>query len=51
MITRNLFFSMVVLTSSALALSGCVGAAVGIGTAAVAASTTEKGSLPLLRMG
>ena len=43
MITRNLFFSMVVLTSSALALSGCVGAAVGIGTAAVAASTTEKG--------
>jgi osmotically-inducible protein OsmY len=41
--TRNLFFSMVVLTSSALALSGCVGAAVGIGTAAVAASTTEKG--------
>ena len=26
MITRNLFFSMVVLTSSALALSGCVGA-------------------------
>ena len=43
MITRNLFFSMVVLTSSVLALSGCVGAAVGIGTAAVAASTTEKG--------
>ena len=43
MIARNLFFSMVVLTSSALALSGCVGAAVGIGTAAVAASTTEKG--------
>ena len=43
MITRNLFFSMIVLTSSALALSGCVGAAVGIGTAAVAASTTEKG--------
>lgn len=43
MITRNLFFSMVVLTSTALALSGCVGAAVGIGTAAVAASTTEKG--------
>ena len=43
MITRNLFFSMVVLTSSALALSGCIGAAVGIGTAAVAASTTEKG--------
>ena len=43
MITRNLFFSMVVLTSSALALSGCVCAAVGIGTAAVAASTTEKG--------
>lgn len=43
MITRNLFFSMVVLTSSALTLSGCVGAAVGIGTAAVAASTTEKG--------
>ena len=43
MITRNLFFSMVVLISSALALSGCVGAAVGIGTAAVAASTTEKG--------
>lgn len=43
MITRNLFFSMVVLTSSALALSGCVGAAVGIGTAAVAASATEKG--------
>ena len=43
MITRNLFFSMVVLTSSALALSGCVGAAVGFGTAAVAASATEKG--------
>ena len=43
MITRNLFFRMVVLTSSALSLSGCVGAAVGIGTAAVAASTTEKG--------
>ena len=43
MITRNFLFSMAVLTSSALALSGCVGAAVGIGTAAVAASTTEKG--------
>ena len=43
MITRNFLFSVAVLTSSALALSGCVGAAVGIGTAAVAASTTEKG--------
>ena len=43
MITRNFLFSMAVLTSFALALSGCVGAAVGIGTAAVAASTTEKG--------
>ena len=31
------------LISSALALSGCVNAAIGIGTAAVAASTTEKG--------
>ena len=32
-----------VLLLSALALSGCAGAVVGVGTAAVAASTTEKG--------
>lgn len=43
MISRNLFFSMIVLTASTLALSGCVGAAVGIGAAAVTASSTEKG--------
>jgi len=43
MIIRNLYFSVFLLLSSALALSGCVGAAVGIGTAAVAASSTEKG--------
>ena len=43
MITRNLCFSIVMLVASAMALSGCVGAAVGIGTAAVAASSTEKG--------
>jgi len=43
MISRNLFFSMIVLTASALTLSGCVGAAVGIGAAAVTASSTEKG--------
>ncbi|MEC7245710.1 MAG: BON domain-containing protein, partial [Pseudomonadota bacterium] len=34
---------MIVLTASTLALSGCVGAAVGIGAAAVTASSTEKG--------
>jgi len=43
MISRNLFFNMIVLTASTLALSGCVGAAVGIGAAAVTASSTEKG--------
>ncbi len=43
MIIRNLYFSIFLLLSSALALSGCVGAAVGICTAAVAASSTEKG--------
>ena len=32
-----------VLLLSAFALSGCTGAVVGVGTAAVAASTTEKG--------
>ncbi|MDA0331697.1 MAG: hypothetical protein O3C30_00850, partial [Proteobacteria bacterium] len=32
-----------VLLLCALALSGCAGAVVGVGTAAVAASTTEKG--------
>ena len=32
-----------VLLLCALALSGCTGAVVGVGTAAVAASTTEKG--------
>ena len=41
--TRSFFFSSFFLISSALALSGCVNAAIGIGTAAVAASTTEKG--------
>ena len=41
--TRSFIFSTFVLISSALALSGCVNAAIGIGTAAVAASTTEKG--------
>ncbi len=43
MIIRNLYSSLVLLVSCALILSGCVGAAVGIGTAAVAASSTEKG--------
>ena len=43
MTSRNVFFSMIVLTASTLALSGCVGAAVGIGAAAVTASSTEKG--------
>lgn len=43
MISKNLFVSLVLCFSSAVALSGCVGAAVGLGTAAVAASTTEKG--------
>ena len=33
----------IVLILCALALSGCAGAVVGVGTAAVAASTTEKG--------
>ena len=32
-----------ILLLSALAVSGCAGAVVGVGTAAVAASTTEKG--------
>ena len=41
--TRSFFFSGFLLISSALALSGCVNAAIGIGTAAVAASSTEKG--------
>lgn len=41
--TRTFIFSSFLLISSALALSGCVNAAIGIGTAAVAASTTEKG--------
>ena len=41
--TRSFIFSTFLLFSSALALSGCVNAAIGIGTAAVAASTTEKG--------
>ena len=41
--TRSFIFSSFLLVSSALALSGCVNAAIGIGTAAVAASTTEKG--------
>jgi osmotically-inducible protein OsmY len=40
---RSFIFSTFLLISSALALSGCVNAAIGIGTAAVAASTTEKG--------
>ena len=35
-----------VLLLCALALSGCAGAVVGVGTAAVAASTTEKGFSP-----
>ena len=43
MIMRNLYVSLFLLISCALGLSGCVGAAVGIGTAAVAASSTEKG--------
>ena len=41
--TRSFIFSTFLLISSALALSGCVNAAIVIGTAAVAASTTEKG--------
>ena len=41
--TRSFIFSSFLLISSALALSSCVNAAIGIGTAAVAASTTEKG--------
>ena len=41
--TRSFIFSTFLLIYSALALSGCVNAAIGIGTAAVAASTTEKG--------
>ena len=41
--TRSFIFSTFLLISSALALSGCVNAAIGIGTAAVAASNTEKG--------
>ena len=41
--THSFIFSSFLLISSALALSGCVNAAIGIGTAAVAASTTEKG--------
>jgi len=40
---RHIFISLCLLAVSALSLSGCVGAAVGIGTAAVAASSTEKG--------
>ena len=43
MIIRNLYVSLFLLISCALGLSGCIGAAVGIGTAAVAASSTEKG--------
>ena len=39
--TSTLFASVLLLC--ALALSGCAGAVVGVGTAAVAASTTEKG--------
>jgi osmotically-inducible protein OsmY len=42
-IIRNLYASLFLLIFCALGLSGCVGAAVGIGTAAVAASSTEKG--------
>ena len=41
--TRSFIFSSFLLISSAHALSGCVSAAIGIGTAAVAASSTEKG--------
>ena len=41
--TRSFFFSAIFLSFSALALSGCVNAAIGIGTAAVAATSTEKG--------
>ena len=41
--TRSFIFSSFLLISSALALSGCVNAAIGIGTAAIAASTTENG--------
>jgi osmotically-inducible protein OsmY len=41
--TRSFIFSGFLLVFSALVLSGCVNAAIGIGTAAVAASTTEKG--------
>ena len=43
MIIRNLYVSLFLLISCALGLSGCVSAAVGFGTAAVAASSTEKG--------
>jgi osmotically-inducible protein OsmY len=43
MIIRNLYVSLFLVIPCALGLSGCVGAAVGIGTAAVAASSTEKG--------
>ena len=39
MISRNLYVSIFLLTSCAVGLSGCVSAAVGIGTAAVAAET------------
>ncbi len=43
MITKYRVFSIILLLISGFFLSGCVGAAVGLGTAAVAASTTEKG--------
>ena len=39
--TPSLLFALLLI--SALGLSGCAGAVVGVGTAAVAASTTEKG--------
>ncbi len=41
--TRSIYFSAIFLSCSALVLSGCVNAAIGIGTAAVAATSTEKG--------
>mgnify|MGYP001170936566 CR=1 FL=1 len=41
--TRSIFFPAIFLFCSALALSGCVNAAIGLGTAAVAATSTEKG--------
>lgn len=41
--SRNSLFSFFILFLTSMALSGCVGAAVGLGAAAVAASSTEKG--------